>query len=49
MVGSISLGVVFLFLVDVALSLGSGESEGEVKLESFAVVLCLGLLCRTIR
>ena len=49
MVGSISLGVVFLLLVGAALSLGGGESEGEVKVESFAAVLCLGLLCRTIR
>ena len=33
MVGSISLGV--------ALGLGGGESEGKMRLESFAVILSL--------
>ena len=42
MVGSVSLGVVFLLLVGVALGLGGGRSEGKVRLESFAVVLSLG-------
>ena len=39
MVSSISLGVVFLLLVGMALSLGGGESEGKVRLESFTAVL----------
>ena len=41
MIGSISLGVVFVPLVSVVLGLGRGESEGKVRLKSFAVVLSL--------